>query len=309
MKDFLKIFFVLCGLVAAFVFGRNYGEKTITESKEYLKMRSDSSETEKSAAELAALKTKFQDLLDSSDLKKADEVLSKIMTVFLADLSLHLSEEKEKDLSIGKAQCVTKPVVAEKPIEKKQEPALVEQKKITAKDVRKKLWTQLDIKKYKSQEWLLQNARDDRSALGALEKVQIKSMNNYLSESSAVDSSRYKDFMGTYKGVIKDINGNTISSLSADFKYDRRGDEELLKFDISSIHNGKKSSRSGSYAKSFGNQIEGLDGIVIDFGKDNFLQFYKIQARQKIIGIFYERLANGTTNTIGTFILNRVDQF
>ena len=63
MSDFLKIFFILCGFVAAFVFGRNYGEKTITESKEYIKMRSDSAETEKTAAELAAIKNKFQDLL------------------------------------------------------------------------------------------------------------------------------------------------------------------------------------------------------------------------------------------------------
>lgn len=109
MTDFLKIFFVLCGIVAAFLFGRNYGEKTVVESKEYIKMRSDSAQTEKAEAELAGLKAKFQDLLDdSSDLKKADEVLSKIMTVFLADLSLHLSEDKEKDLSIGKAACVVR---------------------------------------------------------------------------------------------------------------------------------------------------------------------------------------------------------
>ncbi len=306
MKDFLKIFFVLCGLVAAFIFGRNYGEKTITESKEYIKMRSDSAETEKSASELAALKTKFQDLLDSSDLKKADEVLSKIMTVFLADLSLHLSEDKEKDLSIGKAQCVTKPVAAEKIIEK-----CIEQPKDKQSAIAEKLNIKLNqqIAKYKSNEWLLINSRDDSEIRKNLRKIELKDIDTYLKgapETSFKDTEKY---IGTYKGRILDINNKEFALLSVTLKpIKNKNNEDTVKGLIAMFKDGAQTSTSEFSGGGFGYAPVGSSGVMHSMGNRR-LQFYSIQDSQRLAGYMYERLPNGTTKTIGTFILNRVDQF
>ena len=88
MKDFLKIFLVLCAVVGAFFFGRNYGEVTQVESSEFKTLKSDNFNNQNAQVELKNLKEKFQNLLDSSDLKKADEVLGKIMTIFFFFFSL-----------------------------------------------------------------------------------------------------------------------------------------------------------------------------------------------------------------------------
>ncbi len=308
MKDFLKIFFVLCGLVAAFVFGRNYGEKTITESKEYIKMRSDSAETEKSASELAALKTKFQDLLDSSDLKKADEVLSKIMTVFLADLSLHLSEEKEKDLSIGKAQCVTKPVVAEKPIEKTQAP--IEKNQRVEKSKSEK-WTNLNQARYKSYEWMLKNAQSNKEVLRFLEKTEIKNINAFISEAKESDSKIVADLNGVFKGPVKDVNQNTYASITMSFKKIQKQNKDFLtgSIEVRKVGQDGYGVRTFSSSGGLGQQIDGMYGVIIGWEKTQYIQMYKLNNEEKIAGNFYEHLPNGTTKTIGTFILNRVDQF
>lgn len=70
MKDFLKILFVLVIVVIAFVSGRNYGESSILESKDYKETKSNLADSTRSDEELRLMKEKFQNLLDSADLKK-----------------------------------------------------------------------------------------------------------------------------------------------------------------------------------------------------------------------------------------------
>jgi hypothetical protein len=305
MKDFLKIFFVLCGLVAAFVFGRSYGEKTITESKEFIKMRSDSSETEKSASELAALKTKFQNLLDSSDLKKADEVLSKIMTIFLADLSLHLSEDKEKDLSVGKAQCAAPPAKTA-PESRSQDTAVDRHSQSEDKSETK---TNPQIAKYKSNEWLLINSRDDFEIRKNLKKIELKDIDAYLKNAPSKSFKESEKYLGSYKGRVIDVNNKEYALLSVDLKpIKNTKNEDAVKGHIVFFRNGEQESTSDFAPNGFGDGPAEFSGVVHSMGNRR-LQFYSIQDSQRLAGYVYERLPNGTTKTIGTFILNRVDQF
>jgi hypothetical protein len=305
MKDFLKIFFILCGLVVAFVFGRNYGEKTITESKEYIKMRSDSLEADKSASELAALKSKFQDLLDSSDLKKADEILSKIMTIFLADLSLHLSEDKEKDLSLGKAQCAAHPIktiIEAKSTEPVSNQSVPSEEKVTAK-------TNQQIAKYKSNEWLLVNSRNDSEIRRNLKKIELKDIDSYLKGAPEADFKESEKFFGSYRGRVMDVNNREYGLLSVDLKpIKNKKSEDAIKGLIAFFRNGEQESTSDFTANGFGYNPTGFSGTVHSMGNRR-LQFYSIQDSRRLAGYMYERLPNGTTKTIGPFILNRVDQF
>jgi hypothetical protein len=305
MKDFLKIFFVLCGLVAAFVLGRNYGEKTITESKEFIKMRSDSSQVETSASELATLKTKFQDLLDSSDLKKADEVLSKIMTIFLADLSLHLSEDKEKDLSVGKAQCAAPPQKAVTEA-KSPEPSSGRGDRGEEKAIAK---SNSQIAKYKSNEWLLVNSQSDSEIRRNLKKIELKDIDTYLKgapEGTLKDAEKY---FGSYKGRVFDINNAEYGLLSIDLKpIKNKKNEDAVRGQIEFFRKGQKESNSSFTSSNFGYSPVGFSGTMYAMGSRQ-LQLYSVEGSRRLAGYMYERLPNGTTKTIGPFILNRVDQF
>lgn len=296
MTDFLKIFFVLCGFVAAFLFGRNYGEKTVIESKEYIKMRSDSSQAETAEAELAGLKTKFQDLLDSSDLKKADEVLSKIMTVFLADLSLHLSEDKEKDLSIGKAACVVRPAPETPVTVQKSEPQLPQSDK-QAKNTGK----------YRSQEWILVNSQTDSEIRRNLKKLELKDLDIYLKGAPETNIQKSEKYLGTYSGRVFDVNQKEYGFLTLDMvpAKNNKG-EDVLKGKIEFFRNNKAESTSNFTTNHFGYSPEGFSGTVVTLGGRQ-LQIYSIESSRKLAGYFYERLPNGTTKTIGTFILNRAE--
>ncbi len=309
MADFLKIFFVLCGLVIAFVFGRNYGEKTITESKEYIKMRSDSASTEISTTELANLKTKFQDLLDSSDLKKADDVLSKIMTIFLADLSLHLSEDKQKDLAVGKAQCVPgaqTSIKTEKPVKTPDGTETPTQQTVEAPEAK----PNPQIAKFKSNEWLLVNSRDDSEIRRNLKKIELKDIDAYLKDAPETSFKDTEKYFGTYKGRVIDVNNNEYGLLSINLKSTKnKHNENLISGSVILFKNGREVSNSSFDSPTFGFNPTTSSGIVFAMGPRRMLQLYLVENTGRLAGYMYERLPNGTTKTIGTFILNRVDQF
>lgn len=292
MSDFLKIFFVLCGLVAAFLFGRSYGEKTISDSKEYIKMRSDASRAESAQVELAGLKTKFQDLLDSSDLKKADELLSKIMVVFLADLSLHLSEDKEKELSFGKAMCASRPSTA---------PA----EPIPTAPTKTK--TVKNTGKYRSQEWILIHSRSDSEIRRNLKKLELKDLDIYLKDAPVTTLQKSEKYFGLFRGSVFDVNQKEYGTLTLDLAPTKNSkDEDVIKGKIEFFRNKNIESTSSFTTNHFGHSPEGFSGTVATFDSRQ-LQIYAIENSRKLAGYIYERLPNGTTKTIGTFILNRVD--
>lgn len=303
MTDFLKIFFVLCGIVAAFLFGRNYGEKTVVESKEYIKMRSDSMRAEKAEAELEGLKTKFQDLLDSTDLKKADELLSKIMTVFLADLSLHLSEDKEKDLSTGKAACVTQPR-----IDTLTTASLKSQEAIKANFVQEQQEkNSKKTGKYRSQEWILVNSQTDSEIRRNLKKLELKDLDIYLKGEPETNLQKSEKYIGAYRGRVFDVNQKEYGILTVDLAPSKNAkDEDVLKGKIEFFRNNNSESTSNFTTNHFGYSPEGFSGTVVTLG-GRHLQIYLIENSRKLAGYFYERLPNGTTKTIGTFILNRAE--
>lgn len=307
MRDFLKIFFILCCLVAAFVFGRSYGEKTITESKEYIKMRSDAANTEKAESELSGLKTKFQELIDSSDLKKADEVLSKIMTVFLADLSLHLSEEKEKDLSAGKALCAAQPPQQLQTVNKKieiQKPTPQESEAFKKENKFAK-----GAAKYKSLEWILTNSNSDFELKRNLKLLELKDLDTFLKNAPQTSLKDAEKFLGSYRGSVSDVTGKNYAMLVIELRPIKNAkNENEVKGKIEFYRNNKLESSGNFTDDHLGYGPAGFLGTILTLGARQ-LQIYSVDSSQKIAGYIYERLPNGTTKTEGSFVLNRVDKF
>ena len=112
MKDFLKIFVILCLLVGAFMYGRNYGELTYRESEEYKTLVKAKEDLTFAKADLENVKAKFQNILDGSGSKKQEELLAQILQVFLVDLGLRAADN-QPSTSAAKLPPVAAPIQAE----------------------------------------------------------------------------------------------------------------------------------------------------------------------------------------------------
>jgi hypothetical protein len=296
MADFFKIFFVLCGLVTAFVFGRNYGETTVTSSKEYIKQSADAARTQASEQRLVLIKNKFQELIDSTDLKNNDAVLSKIKTVLRTDLDIHISEAQEKELARGK-----EPAQAERSAHQSSAT-----RDVSAAQIKK---AAIKIGKYRSQERLLENSQNDFEIKKNLKKLELKSLDFYLKNALNKDLKSSEKYMGAYRGRVFDINEKEYGTLIIEAKPTKNEkDEGAIKGRIVFLKNNREESKSTFVADHFGKSPEGFSGIIVPMGGRQ-LQVYSIENSKRLAGYFYERLPNGTTKTIGNFILNRVDQF
>lgn len=314
MSDFIKIFLVLCAIAMSFVFGRNYGEKTITESKDYLKLQSDAKLAAENDSQIANLKQKIQNLLDSSDLKKADQVLSQIMTLFLADLGMHLSEQQQKDFDQGKQLCFrpeTGPLPEKKQVEApaKPEPSTSTQTDAVDAETKKSNNRQQYLKKFKTAEWFLKNSRNEQEVARNLKKLQLKDLDIYLKNAPESNWEKSRGYFGSYRGRITDITNKDYGMLVVNLKQALNSkNENVIKGNIQIFKNEKQESEGNFTTNHFGYGPEELLGTVVNVGF-RYLQIYSLDAQSKLAGILYERLPNGTTKTVGTFLLNRVDQF
>ena len=196
MRDFLTIFFGLCLAVGSFMAGRNYGEKTFRETTEFKELVKANEELKFTRAELVTVKTKFQNILDTADTKKQEELLGQILQIFLADLGL-----KAANLTTQQTATVT-PV----------KPETIEVKQLTLEVVEKKekikVEKQFDLKKLKSYEWILENSRDGQEVQKNLKNVEIKDLNAFLKLAKEEPLSAFDPVFGTYRGRMFDILKN-----------------------------------------------------------------------------------------------------
>ena len=266
-------------MVAAFLYGRNYGEENFRQSDEYrgfIKAKDEQSFTKN---DLENAKTKFQNILDSADLKKAEELLSQVLQVLTNDFGLKI---KDQNSFIKQAAAIptNEIVVKKEPIAKKE--------KI------------FDYKKIKSYEWILKNSRDNAELKANLKNVEIKDIDSFLKKATNSESEQRETLFGSYRGRIMDVTQNEYATLAFNIN--------PLKSSIKIFRNEKEASAKDFETDALGLQVEGSSSVIIDNGT-TYYQLYKISDTQQIAGYYYERLVNGTTKTIGSFVLNRVDQF
>lgn len=309
MKDFIKIFLVLITVVVAFVFGRSYGEQSILESKEFKDTKSNLADSARADEELKLMKDKFQSLLDSADLKKADEVYGKMMTLFLVDLGLRISEQQQKDLDAGKTQLLmcaaqsgqastVKPVVAAQVSTPK---ALTEE----AEAPKVQRFSQMPAGRFKSTEWTLVNSSSNSEILRNLEKVKLTDIDAFLKGAPQTGIADLQKYYGTFRGRVSAVDGSNYGSLVVEVGPAEKVNQ--VTGEVKFFREGKVQSNSAFTSDSWGYRPEGYQGNMVSMG-DRYLQIYKIESSDKIAGNFYERLPNGTTKLIGSFVLNRTDR-
>ena len=292
MKDFLKIFLVLCAVVGAFFFGRSYGEETKTESSEFKTLKSDNFNNGNAQEELKNLKEKFQRVLDSSDLQKSNEVLGNIMTIFLADLSLQLTTDQQKDIEIGKQFCMIRAPEPAVTFKTENKPARNIEIKLSAK--------------FKMGEFEMSEARSVSAIRKALNKIELKKVSTLLDGAPASTFQQSKKFFGVYRGSILDVTGQIYGTIVFEI-FNVPSEKSPIKGSIKMYRNGDPITESNFTSDSLGNSPEISSATIVNMGPKHYLQLYKIESMQKIAGIYYESLPNGTTKTIGTFVLSRTD--
>lgn len=305
MKDFFKILFVLVAIVIAFVSGRNYGETSITESKEYKETKSNLADNARSDEELRLMKEKFQNLLDSADLKKADEVYGKMMTLFLVDLGLRISEQQQKDLDAGKAQLAICSPSSAQAAALKEKP--VENSKTNAEEPVEKAprFSKLNAGRFKSTEWTLVNSASNEEILRNLEKVKLTNIDNFLKGAPETAFTELQKYYGTFRGRVAAVDGSNYGSLVVQIGPAEKANN--VTGEVKLYRNGKNESTQNFTSNSWGYTPSGYQGNMVSMG-GRFLQIYKIENADKLAGNFYERLPNGTTKLIGSFVLNRTDR-
>lgn len=299
MNDFVKIFLVLCACVGAFMYGRNYGETTFKDSAEYKEMMQAQEEAKFAKSELENIKAKFQNVADQAETRKQEELLGQILQIFLADLGLKVSNPQTfvkgpatttTTGSLPPKVEIAKPVV-EKPVAEVHKPEKV-----------------YDYRRLKSYEWILQNSRNSQELKKNLKNVEIKNLNLFLNNATSATRPVIENIFGEYRGRIMDISGSEYGSLALTMAANDTATKQGLKGNVKIFKNGKQETSQTFRGDGFGYVGPGTIGYILE--QDNrFFQLYKINETQQIAGFYYERLMNGTTKTIGTFVLNRTDQF
>lgn len=301
MKDFLKIFMVLCGLVAAFLFGRSHGETTYRDGTEYRQVIKNNEELGFASGKLENLKIKIQNVTDTAGDKKTEQLLSELLQIFSSEL----------DLQIPNREQILKRAAETAPAEVKTAKAAPERAAVEpAAPIKSKPrpWTATSLNKFKSYEWMITNSAGAPGAMRDLKKVQIRNIASFLKEAGDSRLSECEELLGSYKGSVKDINNRYFGSLEFKLKNSADGtSEDGLRGKISWYNN--DSAFSENIQDSCGKKIEGLNSRIFMISADKYVQLYKLKSVDKTAGNFYEVLPNGTTKIIGSFVLNRVDRF
>lgn len=299
MNDFLKIFFTICALVAAFLFGRNYGEKTFKEGEEYKTFAKANDELNYAKSELENAKAKLQNIIDSAETKKTDELLGQILQVFLADLGLRI---QNRDAILKQAQTV---VVAH--IQAPAPPPEIKNSEQFVKKADAPVFSKQSLNKLKSFEWMLQNSSGGRDTFKDLSKVTLKNLKQSEGEED-LSKAECDSLLGVYRGSVMDINNNHFGSIVFEFHSEKQGDQSGYSGTISWYNESNSAPMSQIFSNTCGKKIDGLAGRIFYFSSDRFLQIYKLGNVNKIAGLFYEILPNKTTKEIGAFVLGRTDR-
>lgn len=285
------------------MFGSNYGEKTYREGPEYRSFVKANEELNFAKAELENVKAKLQNITDQAESKKTDELLAQILHVFLTDLGLRI---QNKDAILKQAQQSPAPIADLQTLIKEAQNI---EKKEESPPPQKQVGFKININKFKSFEWMVQNSNGDQGTIRDLKKVQIKNMKSFLEKADYLDNNECSQLFGVYKGSVKDINNKYFGSVEFELKVGQIGTKEELYGKLAWYSEKNQNTFSEQIKNNCGKKIKGLSGRIFSMTADKHVHLYKLNAVEKIAGNLYEVLPNGTSKILGSFVLSRVDKF
>jgi hypothetical protein len=263
--------------------------------------------------ELIALTQKdfeeYQNLKTLEDrYQKADEILGKIMTVFLADLGMRLGYKPvglaELDAACAIPGLAATPGIIAAAAASSAAPALSSEPPIAASPVATSV--------VPGSEWIKNEAallalQDERAALEELRKMEIKDLFSTLKGSGAVDNSDVLQIEGVYSGTISFFDRKLHKS-DWRIRWEVQGatqeplDASML-ITLTDKGTGKTFSRSRSKSgplKEF-MKAPGSKGLIVNvYGDDGYIQIYPLNGdTRNWVGNYYGKTGLGAYALMG----------
>ncbi len=309
MNDFLKIFLVLCSMVAAFFVGKGYGEQTFLASDDYKNIAKTKDELDYARNELENAKAKLQNIVNGAGNQKTDELLAQILQVFLADLGLQI---QNRDLILQQAKNTASAGAPAKP---EQKPSEVQPLPMSPKmmAIAKQFtdptptWALTNSKtdqeekrrrQLKSDEWMLLNSEFNKKLLN---RVTLKNFKEYLANANP-EIAECDAYLGRFKGSFKGEDGSSQGSIS----FELRNDKNIFEGKVSWM-NSPNPPISTNISGNCGLRADPLMARFFTLSDTLSLQVYPISDRSELIGNMYEKLAAGTVKKVGTFRIRRLN--
>lgn len=301
MSDFLKIFFIVCATAVAFFFGKGYGEQTFFVSEHYKNIAKTREELDYARSELENAKAKLQNILSSAENQKTDELLAKILQVFLADLGLQIQNrdlilEQARNQATADARLTAaqiKNLNTETPAKEisKAEMAIQKMKEAEKLELKK-------LEKFKSNEEKLVSSDAPHRHL---DKVVIKNLKTILAQANP-EATDCSEFIGKFRGDFVGVTNKREGSIIFEVTYDQKqfaGYISWLKSPNPPI--------STSFNGGCGLVVPGIHARFFTLSDNLYLQVYPNNKpttggpKPSMSGIMYQVLPAGSTQKIGTF--------
>lgn len=280
------------GLVLGFGLSQKFSKKEILKT----------SNDEKITAIEQLSKNDYQDYLRIKDadekLKKADEILGKVMILFLADLSLHISQQKNVPVSASVIENSAKPLSVEPSSSVKANPSSTTENPVAVQPA-----TVFNDKK-------ITQAATMKEALSYLKQVETKDLKSVLSGNFKVTTEQNLLLQGHYVGVITFDDQTEPWRIEWDVNSDFR-DGQLKGQSEIRLSNSKKvfsRSRGQGDIKDFSAWSKDSQAILVNsYGDDGYIQLYYLAHLNKFVGNYYLKDKSGSFKKVGTTFLEKIN--
>lgn len=287
MKWLLSIAVLMAVAIGSYQFGRNSQAPAQQVKKDLINL------TRADFEEYQSLKTMEEKY------KKADEILGKIVLVFLADLGVRLSFQPAPALV---SNCA--------PSAKKLAPRTPAS---TAEDIQKKYHlsdTSARMLQWKRDEDTLMASSNEPEALEHLKKLEIKDFSTNIKNAPSIGSGNIREISGTYRGDItfsdkKKHETDWILEWTVLMDNDRMGGNASMNLTRKN-DNVTFSRGSGDITNVFSRSGSSEALIVNVYNEKGYIQIYPFQKGETWIGNYYEKEKSGQYIMSGQVSLHRI---
>lgn len=239
---------------------------------------------------------------------KAEEILGKIMLLFLVDLGIKTSGEQmvfAQSVSQGRKR---KDLEARFDLTESHEvaPNFLES---TSHHPASRLKSSSEAKSILEAEKQLSELRSESEIENFLKSVSFGNLFDSLRNAHEIDSEQIREMRGTFSGeVIFDSASQDKWEVKLVFFGRRESGNLVGKSKVELAKNGKvfSSSRSNGNLSNLKSLPNGQRGILIEIlGGEGFFQLYSVPQFQKLVGLYYRRENPGTYRRFGSVFLFR----
>lgn len=242
--------------------------------------------------------------------KKADEILGKIVTVFLAELGVKLAFKSTSPTMLeGACNISAAPT---------QAPAVATLTSSSAPSETDVPAAQTPTSSKPGNEWIsheknLLEVRDENLALEELKKMEIKDLFSALTASSALSTKSSAGILGVYNGEITFFDRKTHKSdwlISWDVRLRKPNKEDAYALVIlARKDNGEVISRSQTSSGPLQDYmtVPGSNALIVNIRADKaYIQIYPLNGNTQIwVGNVYEQKKRGEYAMVGQVRLNK----